>query len=61
MEEIADFIGEDVRGNETFHGLAQLYGRVAGALDEQRRKGGGKEIDVLLKFADEAKKAVAKD
>jgi hypothetical protein len=57
MEEIAGFVGEDVPGDEIYHGLAQLYARVESALGG--RDGGiGQEIEVLKKFAEDAGNAL---
>lgn len=59
MEEIAGFIGDDIAGNEIFHGLAQLFGRIEESLNEESK--GGKEVEVLRKFAEDAKTAVSSD
>ena len=59
MEEIAGFIGDDIAGNEIFHGLAQLFGRIEESLNEESK--GGKEVEVLRKFAEDAKTAVLSD
>ncbi|KAJ3486882.1 hypothetical protein NLI96_g3936 [Meripilus lineatus] len=54
MEEISSFVG----GGEasTHHGLASLYQRVDNALQHRQQ---GDDIDVLSKFVEDAKKAIA--
>lgn len=54
MEEVGGFVGDG--GARTFEGLAGIYARVASARENAPESGGG-DVELLMKFVEEASKA----